>query len=499
MEKYIKKREMKRYIIILVLTIITAISLKAQTIDEAFRFSQLYYGGSARFQAMGGAFTSLGGDLSVLSQNPAGIGVFRTPSVSFTPQMYFNKSETVFGETSHDDVYDLNMNQAGVVFPLIKRNDNSGLVSLNLAYSFNRTNNFNENAIIRGTLDNSSMVDYFMDYSQGVYYRDLSGGEGLAYDVDMFRTINPDSTTYASIFSEYGANANSDYGQHVRRIIRSEGAVSEHSFGIAANFSDKIYIGFSFNISSVESYTQYEHVEEDVDNLIYDFNRFTYTDVVDIYGKGYSAKLGAIIKPVDYLRIGFAVHTPVVYRLHEYYYDGASSDFDAESGFSYTNDPFRFSYTLTTPLRITTGAALQLGKKGIVSADYEFVDYKMARFSKASDDYNYYAENQSAKDVFDVAHNIRLGAEYRLTNSVYLRGGYSLYGSGFANGEDNDDNRHSVIAGGLGFRQSNFFLDLSYSARTNTSDYFMYGNENLNPASIKYSRSMISATIGIKL
>ncbi|MDX2414064.1 MAG: hypothetical protein QNK33_02630 [Bacteroidales bacterium] len=490
---------MKKYIIIVSFALFSALALNGQSIDEAFKFSQLYYGGSARFQAMGGAFTSLGGDLSVLSQNPAGLGVFRTPSVSFTPQMFFNKSETDFGEIAEDNVYDLNLNQGGVVFPIIKRNDNSGLVSVNVGYSYTLTNNLNENAIIKGRLDNSSMVDYFMDYAQGVNYMDLMNGEGLAYDVDMFRAINPDSTAYASIFSEYGANANSDYGQQVRRVINNEGKVAEHGFGIATNFSDKIYLGFSFNISTIDSYTQYEHVEEDIDDVIFDFDRFRYTDVVETHGKGYSAKLGAIIKPTDFLRLGFAVHTPVVYKLNEYYYDGASSNFDIESGPSYTNDPFRFSYTLTTPLRITSGAALQLGKKGIVSADYEFVDYKMARYSKASDDYNYFRENQDIKDVFSVAHNFRLGAEYRLAPSVYLRGGYSLYGSGFASGEDNDDNRHAVYSGGIGFRQSNFFFDISYSLRTNSTAYFMYSNPDLEAATIKYERNMISATLGIKL
>ena len=38
----------------------------------------------------------------------------------------------------------------------------------------------------------------------------------------------------------------------------------------------------------------------------------------------------------------------------------------------------------------------------------------MARYSKASDDDNYFRENQDVKEIFDVAHNLRFGAEYRL-------------------------------------------------------------------------------------
>ena len=84
---------MRKIIIALGLVIGSLLSMNGQSIDEAFRYSQLFYGGTARFQAMGGAFTSLGGDLSVLSQNPAGLAVFRSPAVSISPQMYFNNSE----------------------------------------------------------------------------------------------------------------------------------------------------------------------------------------------------------------------------------------------------------------------------------------------------------------------------------------------------------------------------------------------------------------------
>ncbi|MEE4116931.1 MAG: hypothetical protein V2I37_12220 [Marinilabiliaceae bacterium] len=491
---------MKKIIISTGLLIAGILSINAQSIDEAFRYSQLFYGGTARFQAMGGAFTSLGGDLSVLGQNPAGLAVFRSPALSITPQMYFNNSEVNFGDISQDNVYDLNLNQAGVAFPLIKRNDNSGLVSLNLGYSYSKTNNYHENAIIKGTLNNSSMVDYFMDQAQGTDYTMLSGAEGIVFDVWMFDTISGGGgLNYASVFSEYGDNANSDYGQIVRRVLSSEGGAAEHSFSIATNFNDKIFLGFTLGISTIYSYTQYDHIEDDNSNLIYDFNTFSYSDVVETSGKGFSAKLGAIIKPVDFLRLGFAVHSPVVYRLNEYYYDSATGSYDNGDYYESQNDAFRFSYTLTTPLRVTTGAALQLGKKGIVSADYEFVDYKMARYSRASDDYNYYRENQDIREIFDVAHNLRFGAEYRLTSSFYLRGGYALYGSGFARGEDNEDNVHSVLSGGIGIRQSNFYFDLSYAVRSNNSDYFMYSSPDLDPASISYKRNMLSATLGIRL
>ena len=43
---------------------------------DAYRISQPDMKGTARFMGMGGAFSALGGDLSTLSQNPAGIGIY---------------------------------------------------------------------------------------------------------------------------------------------------------------------------------------------------------------------------------------------------------------------------------------------------------------------------------------------------------------------------------------------------------------------------------------
>ena len=51
--------------------------LHGQSEVEALRYSYQLPLGSARSMSMGGAFGALGGDLSTLSQNPAGIGIFR--------------------------------------------------------------------------------------------------------------------------------------------------------------------------------------------------------------------------------------------------------------------------------------------------------------------------------------------------------------------------------------------------------------------------------------
>ena len=81
---------MKSLSLIIVLLFSSTI-LFAQNEVDALRYSENFNGGTARYMSMGGAFGALGGDLSVLSTNPAGIAVFRTSKFSFTPGMYYNE------------------------------------------------------------------------------------------------------------------------------------------------------------------------------------------------------------------------------------------------------------------------------------------------------------------------------------------------------------------------------------------------------------------------
>ena len=61
---------------ILMLTAIPATAAAQSSID-ALTLSDTELRGTSRFMSMAGAFTALGGDLSTLTQNPAGIGVYR--------------------------------------------------------------------------------------------------------------------------------------------------------------------------------------------------------------------------------------------------------------------------------------------------------------------------------------------------------------------------------------------------------------------------------------
>jgi hypothetical protein len=499
---YKKRNKMKRTgIILLALASLCTISF-SQNVDDALRYSRLFYGGTARFMSMGGAFTALGGDISTLSQNPAGLGVFRSSELTITPQMFHIQTNSDFNGSASDNRYNFNLNQGGIVSNLISREGENGLISLNFGYSFNKTNNFYQNTLIRGINNNSSMADYWAGISDGIFYQDLSGSEGIAFDAWVMDTVTgTGGRSYGTVYSNYGDNPPSVYGQSVRRLITNTGFTGEHAISIGGNVSNKFYFGATIGINQIRFTSHMEHLESTNTSLASGFDSFTYIDHYEERGTGYNIKLGAIIKPVEYFRIGLAFHSPTWYRIYDYAYNDITSHFTDGEKYNSYNDPMRFNYYLSTPFRFLAGAAFQIQKLALISADYEFVDYSTARFRQAGDGYDYTDKNLALRNTLKPSSNIRIGGELRL-NNLYLRTGYGNYGSAFKSDEQNSDLRYSSLSFGIGYRQQNVSIDFAYTNYNYSEDNYLYPlDSSFTPAlaSIKTSKNMFTLTLAYKL
>jgi hypothetical protein len=487
------------------LTILAASTLLtglfAQNVDDALRYSQVFYGGTARFMSMGGAFTALGGDLSTLSQNPAGIGVFRVSEMSVTPQLNYINSTAGFHGNSSDYLYNFNLSQAGFVSNLVTNKSSAGLVKLNFGYTFNKTNNLHQSTLIQGVSNTSSMADYWAGVGEGTKYYDLSGPEGIAFDTYVIDTLRgANGMSYGTAFSEWGDNPPSRYGQTVTRLISNDGFIGEHAISIGGNYSDKVYFGATFGISQLRYVSQFQHSESANTTMSSLFKNFNYLDYYEDRGTGYSFKLGAIFKPVESMRIGVAFHSPVWYHIDEYFFETISSNFTDGARYESSNDPMRFNYALTTPFRVLGGIALQIQKVALLSADYEFVDYSMAKFSQTGDGYNYSEKNTAINNSLKSASNFRVGGEFRF-NKLYLRSGYAYYGKAFAQGDANANQDYSAISGGIGFREKNFSLDFGYTHLGTSQVYLLYPLEDTieqAKANLNNNQNMFTLTFGYK-
>lgn len=474
--------------------------VKAQNVDDALRYSQSFYGGTARFMSMGGAFTALGGDISSLSQNPAGLGVFRSSELTITPQLFQTKTTAGFNGNYSDKLYNFNLNQAGIVSNLISNNNETGLITLNIGYSFNKTNNLNQTILIRGVSNSSSMADYWAAQANGSTKPNLPDNAWMANHTWLIDTLSGSGTSYGTVFSNYGDNPPSVYGQTVQRIITNEGYTGEHAISVGGNYSNKIFFGATFGISTLRYTSHYEHLESTNQALPSQFQNFTYTDHFEEKGTGYSLKLGVIIKPVEALRIGLAFHSPTWYRINDYAYSDLTSNFTDGGHYEASIDPLRFNYALATPFRVLSGVAIQIQKFALLSADYEFVDYSTAKFSETGDGYDYGVKNMAIRNSLKSASNVRLGAEFRL-NKLYLRTGYGYYGKAFKSGEDNSNLDYSSISLGAGFREQNISIDFAYTNFRYSQTYFLYPVDmgiNTAAANLNTIRNMFTLTLGYK-
>jgi hypothetical protein len=493
---------MKRISLIVFVVLSVCTGLKAQNVDDALRYSQIFYNGTARFNSMGGAFTALGGDISSLNQNPAGLGVFRSSEFTITPLLFNIKTDAVFHGNSSDNLYKFGVGQLGIVSNLITRS--SGLMSLNFGYSFNKVNNFDQSVNIRGVSNTSSMADYWAALGNkdgGTNYHDLIDAEAIAFDTYIIDTLSGSGGNgYGTAYSNYGDNPPSIYGQRVTRLISNEGSIGEHSFSVGGNYNNKLYFGASVGISKLRFINRYSHSEITDAALPSLFREFTYTDYTEDKGTGYSIKLGAIFRPVEAVRIGVAFHSPTWYKIEQYFYKDITSQFTDGAKYQASNEPSRFNYALATPFRVLVGLGVQVQKHALLSADYEFVDYTSARFSETGDNWDYSPTNTEIKNILKPTSNIRLGAEYRF-NILYLRGGYGLYGKSFAAEEDNADLNYKSMSFGAGFREKNVSIDFGFTNFKYSQKYFLYpvnATAELAQADLKTTRNIFTLTIGYK-
>ena len=80
---------MKKLLFVALLIICTVFTLNAQNEMQALRYSQYNPFGTARYAAQGGAIGALGGDLSAVQVNPAGLGFYRSSEFTFSPSFHW--------------------------------------------------------------------------------------------------------------------------------------------------------------------------------------------------------------------------------------------------------------------------------------------------------------------------------------------------------------------------------------------------------------------------
>lgn len=475
--------------------LILSSSLLAQGEVDALRFSREGLYGTARAMSMGGAFGALGGDQSALAINPAGIGVYRTSEVVGTFNLSNNQS-VVGAQTANKTRF--NMDNLGFVgyFPL--RNDMMPVI--NFGFSFNKLQSFDRDISAIGTAK-GTLIDYIAKNSAGIDPLYLEMGDNLpdpfldmpwltvlGYNSWLIDPVDDEGSQYEPVTTEPGP---------INEIrLREWGYIDNYDFTVGTTIGNMLNLGFALSIKDI-SYNLTSDYLEDFDN-----GGYTLTNWLTTKGAGVSAKIGAIYRPVNELRLGLAYHTPTWYALTETY----EAQIDDDMG-AYISDPdyqpavtssksFINDYNLKTPGKLVASIATVLGSRFIASLDYELTDYSKMKLALPSGAYEeeegwYDIDNEYIAMDFRPATTIRAGVEYRFTQQFSGRLGYAwmqnpynsdlvelgdaaIAGSNTIYRMEGDTN---YLTGGLGYRfNRNFFLDMALVYSSQTDDLYPFPN-----------------------
>ncbi|WP_168199414.1 OmpP1/FadL family transporter [Pedobacter aquae] len=495
---------MKLKIFALTTFIVGAVSsVSAQYTADALKFSGTENSVTARFGGLGGPHTSLGGDLSSLYGNPAGLGMFSSSEFSFTPG-YVNSSNktTYLGQNSESSLGNLNINNLGVVFhsPTYRTGDlKKGLVSINFGIGYQKNNFFRNEISFDGVTNNANGLGNYFAYLGNT---DINPDNNQPYPPNQIFD-NLVFAAHEGFLIDYNTDANeSFYSSNTRANANQvvsydrKGGQSNVDFSLGMNFSNKFYLGFGLGLASI-NYRSEELLNEQglnfVDNVNYNAN---FTKSFDTRGSGVNFKIGAILKPVKEIRLGLSLETPTYYSIDDDYYEELSLR-DPDNRLITDNNSSPFSYRLNTPLKLNGGISFFIGNKGFISADINYQDFSTIKFRSDENALNINT-NRQITSTYQESINVGLGAEFKVTNSVALRAGYRNLGSPY---QDIDFKAHRYT-GGIGYRFGSYTLDFALQHQQNSAlstSFYTFDNPQVTPfANTKTNVTAVSITFGAR-
>jgi len=467
-----------------------AVSVSAQVPEDALKYSWQPVNGSARIMAVGGAVGSLGGDISALFVNPAGLAFYKTSDVVISPGYSYIKNNSNYrGTDAKDNDSYFNLGPTGIVGGW---SGPGKWTNSSLSFAVNQTANFRNSIYYKGQNDFSSQAEQYaaeaansgmsidaMLNSTAVSLATRMALQAYVIDtVTLGNNVNPD---FVSMAMWDKLKNNGSFLVNQEQTIETYGGITEIALGYAANMDDKFYMGLGLGIPIVQYKKEISYREEDATGN--NDNNFNFNEVAETYktkGFGVNLKLGVIVKPIDYLRLGLAIHTPTWYNLEDSYNGSMLTDLDnyrtTPGAIATTlNDVLldgevpEYKYELISPWRFMLSGSYVLREvadvtkqKGFLTADIEYVTYKSNRFRNAEeyDDGGYYDQvNEGVKNYYKGAFNFRVGGELKFT-TIMGRLGFSYYSDPYKDSELKGSKM--FISGGLGYRKSGMFIDLTY-------------------------------------
>ncbi|MDQ2718702.1 MAG: outer membrane protein transport protein [Bacteroidota bacterium] len=508
-----------KYLVIIFL-FITTFSY-AQEPADALRYSYLTQsGGTARNQAIGGAGASLGGEFSSLFINPAGLGFYKTGDFVFTPGYVFKTDKSNY-LNSNDKATRNNFNLGATGLLFSSPTSGKGIKSFTIGIGISRSADFNNHIYYKGVNHNTSYSEKYLEELVNGNVTDPNNaaknypyGSSLALNTYL---INPTYNADSSAVTGYSSLASPAFGLNQENTINTTGGITDLAVGAGLNLKDKWFFGGTLSFPFLNYNRDASYKESDASgNTNNNFNYFEANESLQTKGVGVNGKFGVIYKPIEYVRLGLAIHTPTFYQLTDNYTSTVITDLEGyggagikkQSSTDLTNgQPLQSKYNLNTPWRIMASGSYVFREvenvqqqRAFITADVEYVNYKGMSFHAAdnsSDSKDYYSSlNTTIANLYKNAINVRLGGEIKF-NTVMFRLGGAYYGNPYKN-ESSDIVK---LSGGVGYRAHGMFIDLTYVYSLDKDVHYPYllTDKPNSAAYLKNNAGNIVATIGFKI
>ena len=442
----------------------------SQNADDVLRYSLTENYSNARITGLGGSFGALGGSSGGILINPASLAVFRTDELSFTLSSHNESIESTYLDNINtSDRDNFSIQNLSYVKSL---NIDSDWNRLNMSITWNRNRDLNRQFYIQGYNEGNSMInDYFLQEAQNTPDSLLNyfDGTASAYWTDLIDLIDADSGE-----NQYFSNL-SQPGQFQSLRVNESGYINELGFACSGAYKDFVFVGMSLNFLNIDYIRQTNYSEYDFENSN-SIESFSYNTDLHVTGEGTNFRIGTLIKPTNALRIGFSFHSKNYLSLYEEYTSDMQVDYSNGQAIDYFDpnldglrDIETEYYNINTPTKTISSIAWVFAKRGLITIDYESINYGSGKFQ---DRYRFNNDNLKIMNELSKAKNIKAGLEWKFKN-ITIRSGYAILGSPFKNDENNASREY--LSAGVGLQSGQYFVDLSMIQCVEESNY-QYNN-----------------------
>lgn len=435
---------------------------------------------SARFAAMGGAGTAMGGDISSFVLNPAGLQMNNDDQIdnfskSFYASISGRRCTSEFKYCNYSDEINPYLTaDFDIGFAV------SGPISIGMAFCRNSDFSTEEINIFSG-IENASNAAALM-FSQP--YK----GSNLKY-----HNILTDAETLGIPNSEKNGTVEHKIGE-----MFTDGGSYLFSIPFSATIARNVlHVGISADFHYT-SYTSSIDLEEKSFDYT-DWEYYTNKDKSD--GFAISWKGGVVFSPIKYLVLGAAYHHKINYKFKNVYdynisVDGAGhmSNMTGTDKVIHRNDSMY--YHLSVPSKLVLSGVLVLPRYGSFCCDIEYADYSMAQYYTKGDSKLYWNDNENVKETYRAAANLHFGTEWMIDTkkqrlyAMFLRAGYAIYENPYKN--IGESIARTALSGGIGFAFERVNWDFTAIYSKSDTQRYLY---NFGGVSAPYDFKQISLEV----